>query len=84
MFHNLFQDQLLLYKCSSLKIMCLFPLRLENAMQLVRLFHQSHPDLPSSQYVAANQLNGFEELWVSHVLLRHPPRRTRMEEGADK
>ncbi|XP_074632538.1 kinetochore-associated protein 1-like [Acropora palmata] len=38
--------------------------RLENAVQLVRLFHQSHPDLPSSQYVAANQLNGFEELWT--------------------
>lgn len=36
-------------------------------MQLVRLFHQMHPDTPSSQYVATNQLSGFEELWVSPV-----------------
>ena len=36
-------------------------------MQLVHLFHQMHPDLPSSQYVASNQLSGFEELWVSPV-----------------
>ncbi|XP_068682913.1 kinetochore-associated protein 1-like isoform X1 [Montipora foliosa] len=38
--------------------------RVENAIQLVRLFHQTHPDLPSSQYVAVNKLNGFEELWT--------------------
>ena len=44
--------------------------RVENAIQLVRLFHQTHPDLPSSQYVAVNKLNGFEELWVSRVSLQ--------------
>jgi len=38
--------------------------RLENAMQLVRLFHQRHSDVPSAQYVASNQLSGFEELWT--------------------
>lgn len=36
-------------------------------MQLVRLFHQRHSDVPSAQYVASNQLSGFEELWVSYV-----------------
>lgn len=36
-------------------------------MQLVRLFHQAHPDLPSSQYVASHQMKGFDELWVSRV-----------------
>lgn len=34
-------------------------------MQLVRLFHQMHPDEPSAEYTASNQLSGFEELWVS-------------------
>lgn len=34
-------------------------------MQLVRLFHQMHPDELSAEYTASNQLSGFEELWVS-------------------
>ncbi|KAJ7374444.1 Kinetochore-associated protein 1 [Desmophyllum pertusum] len=38
--------------------------RLENAIQLVRLFHQAHPDLASSQYVASHQMKGFDELWA--------------------
>lgn len=45
------------------ELSCYF--RLENAMQLVRLFHQMHPDEPSAEYTASNQLSGFEELWVS-------------------
>ncbi|XP_078352521.1 kinetochore-associated protein 1-like isoform X2 [Oculina patagonica] len=38
--------------------------RLENAVQLVRLFHQEHPDVPSSQYVTSHQMKGFDELWA--------------------
>ena len=38
-------------------------------MQLVRLFHQMHPDEPSAEYTASNQLSGFEELWVSRLYL---------------
>lgn len=38
--------------------------RLENAIQLVRLFHQSHPDLASSKYVASHHMTGFDELWA--------------------
>lgn len=38
--------------------------RLENAIQLVRLFHQSHPDLASSKYVASHHMTGFYELWA--------------------
>ena len=44
-----------------------FLFRLENAVQLVRLFHQAHPDLPSSKYVASHHMTGFDELWVSDV-----------------
>lgn len=36
-------------------------------MQLVRLFHQAHPDSPSSKYVASYHMTGFDELWVSLV-----------------
>lgn len=49
------------------ELSCYF--RLENAMQLVRLFHQMHPDEPSAEYTASNQLSGFEELWVSRLYL---------------
>ena len=49
-----------------------FLFRLENAMQLVRLFHQAHPDLASSKYVASHGITGFDELWVSRVCYIKP------------
>ena len=49
------------------ELSCYF--RLENAIQLVRLFHQMYPDEPSAEYTASNQLSGFEELWVSRLYL---------------
>ena len=50
-----------------LKITVRFPFRLEDAIQLVRVFQQTHPDLASSQYVTSHQMQGFDALWVSCV-----------------
>ena len=55
----------LIQKCDVYSAGFLF--RLENAIQLVRLFHQAHPDSPSSKYVASYHMTGFDELWVSLV-----------------
>lgn len=38
--------------------------RLENAIQLVQLFHQAHLDMPSAQYITSHQMKGFDELWT--------------------